>query len=176
MRYLLRLLAVASLLTFVAQPADTKKSALDKPTLEAYVRHLFVWGPQIKVEISNAKPSPLPGLMEVTVHASAGNAAQDEVFYISKDGQTLVRGSMFDVKDNPFKADLDKLKTDLQPSFGTPGAPVVLVLFSDFQCPFCKEEAKVLRTNLVSAYPKQVRVYFKDLPLDQIHPWGKPAA
>src|SRR6266853_410500 len=175
MLHSLRLLLLACVLLPLAQPAD-KKSALDKPTLEAYVRHLFVWGPQIKVEISSPKPSPLPGLMEVTVHASAGNATQDEVFYISKDGQTLVRGSMFEVKDNPFKADLDKLKTDLQPSFGTPGAPVVLVLFSDFQCPFCKEEAKVLRTNLVSAYPKQVRLYFKDMPLDQIHPWAKPAA
>ncbi len=176
MLHSLRFLLLACLLLPLAQPAADKKSALDKPTLEAYVRHLFVWGPQIKVEISNPKASPLPGLMEVTVHASAGNATQDEVFYISKDGQTLVRGSMFDVKDNPFKADLDKLKTDLQPSFGTPGAPVVLVLFSDFQCPFCKEEAKMLRGNILSAYPKQVRVYFKDLPLDQIHPWAKPAA
>jgi protein-disulfide isomerase len=80
------------------------------------------------------------------------------------------------VKENPFKPDLDKLKTDLQPSFGTPGASVVLVLFSDFQCPFCKEEAKVLRTNLLSTYPKQVRLYFKDMPLDQIHPWARAAA
>jgi len=176
MLHSLRFFLIACLLLPLAQPAADKKSALDKPTLEAYVRHLFVWGPQIKVDISNPKPSPLPGLMEVIVHASAGNAAQDEVFYISKDGQTLVRGSIFDVKDNPFKADLDKLKTDQQPSFGTPGAPVVLVLFSDFQCPFCKEEAKMLRGNILSAYPKQVRVYFKDLPLDQIHPWAKPAA
>jgi len=114
--------------------------------------------------------------MEVRVHASAGAATQDEVFYISKDGQTLVKGVVFDVKDNTFKSDLDKLKTDLQPSFGTPGAPVVLVLFSDFQCPFCKDEAKMLRGNILSAYPKQVRVYFKDLPLDQIHPWARPAA
>ena len=160
----------------VARPADTKKSALDKATLEAYVRHLSVWGPQIKVEIGDPKPSPLPGMLEVTVHASAGNASQDEVFYVSKDGQKMVLGAVYDVKENPFKADLDKLKTDLQPSFGTPGAPVVLVLFSDFQCPFCKEEAKVLRTNLVSTYPKQVRLYFKDMPLDQIHPWAKAAA
>src|SRR5439155_12438139 len=176
MLHSLRFLLIACLLLPLAQPAADKKSALDKPTLEAYVRHLFVWGPQIKVEISNPKASPLPGLMEETVHASAGNATQDEVFYISKDGQTLVRGSMFDVKDNPFKADLDKLKTDLQPSFGTPGAPVVLVLFSDFQCPYCKEEAKMLRGNVLSAYPKQVRLYFKDLPLEQIHPWAKAAA
>jgi protein-disulfide isomerase len=160
----------------LAQPADPKPSALDKPTLEAYVRHLFVWGPTIKVEIADPKPAPLPGMLEVNVHASAGPATQDEVFYVSKDGQNIVRGAVYDVKENPFKADLDKLKTDSQPNYGTPGAPVVLVLFSDFECPYCKEEAKMLRTNLLSAFPKQVRLYFMDLPLEQIHPWAKPAA
>jgi protein-disulfide isomerase len=59
---------------------------------------------------------------------------------------------------------------------GTAGAPVVIVAFSDFQCPYCKEEAKMLRQNLLSAYPKQVRLYFKTFPLDQIHPWARPAA
>ncbi len=44
-----------------AEKAPAKKSAFDKATLEAYVRHLNVWGPQIKVEIDNPKPSPLPG-------------------------------------------------------------------------------------------------------------------
>jgi len=176
MSHPVRLFLLACLLLPVAQSASDKKSALDEPTLEAYVRHLFVWGPQIKVEISNAKPSPLPGMLEVSVRASAGNASQDLVFYVSKDGQKIVQGTVFDVKDNPFKADLDKLQTDLQPSFGTPGAPVVLVLFSDFQCPYCKEEAKMLRGNILSAYPKQVRLYFKDLPLEQIHPWAKAAA
>ena len=176
MAYSLRFMLLVCVLLPVARAADTKKSALDKATLEAYVRHLSVWGPQIKVEIGDPKPSPLPGMLEVNVHASAGNASQDEIFYISKDGQNMVRGLVYDVKENPFKPDLDKLKTDLQPSFGTPGASVVLVLFSDFQCPFCKEEAKVLRTNLVSTYPKQVRLYFKDMPLDQIHPWARAAA
>src|SRR6266481_6392712 len=111
MLHSLRLVLLACLLLPLAQPAD-KKSALDKPTLEAYVRHLFVWGPQIKVEISDPKPTALPGMMEVNVRASAGNATQDEVFYVSKDGQKLLRGTIFDVKDNPFKGDLDKLKTD----------------------------------------------------------------
>src|SRR2546423_5986954 len=118
----LGLLLVACLLVPLAQPAD-KRAARDKATLEAYVRHLFVWGPQIKSEISSAKPAPLPGMLEVTVHASAGNASQDEIFYISKDGQKIVRGAVYDVKENPFKPDLDRLKTELQPSFGTPGAP-----------------------------------------------------
>jgi protein-disulfide isomerase len=87
-----------------------------------------------------------------------------------------VQGNLYDISQNPFKADLDKLKTDLQPSFGTPGAPVVLVEFSDFECPMCKEEAKTLRDNLISTYPKEVRFYFMEFPLDQIHPWGRAAA
>jgi protein-disulfide isomerase len=153
-----------------------KKSAWDKPTFEAYVRHLNVWGPQIKVEIGEPKPSPMPGFSEVTVHASAGQASADFPYYISKDGQKVVQGNVYDITQNPFKPELDKLKTDLQPSFGTPGAPVVLVEFSDFECPMCKEEAKVLRDNLLTAYPKQVRFYFIEFPLDQIHPWAHAAA
>lgn len=171
-----RLLLLLCLISGGLFAADARKSALDKPTLEAYVRHLFVWGAKINVEVGDAKPSTMPGMMEVNVRASAGQASQDELFYISKDGQKIIRGTVFDVTQNPFKSDLDKLKTELQPNFGTPGAQVVLVLFSDFQCPYCKEEAKMLRTNVLSTYPKQVRLYFKDLPLEAIHPWAKPAA
>ena len=155
-----------------------KKSALDKATMEAFVRHLFVWAPPIQVTVGDPKPSTqLPGFNEVIVHAAAaGGGSQDELFYVSKDGQKILRGAVFDVTQNPFKPDLDKLKTEFQPSYGTPGATVILVLFSDFQCPFCKEEAKMLRQNLLSAYPKQVRLYFKDFPLEQIHPWAKTAS
>src|SRR5579872_428933 len=161
---------------FSADKPAPKKSAFDKASLEPYVRHLFVWGPQIKIDISDPKPCDIPGFQQVIVHAAAGNASADEKLYVSKDGQKIVRRVVFDVNQNPFKPELDKLHTELQPSFGTPGAPVVLVLFSDFECPFCKEEAKALRTNLLSTYPKEVRLYFKDLPLSQIHPWALPAA
>lgn len=173
MRYLVTLLLAAALMPAADAP---KKSALDKATLEAYVRHLFVWGPHIQVEVSDYKPAPMDGFREVHVSGTAGGARQAETFYISDDGQKILRGSVFDVKDNPFKRDLDQLKTESQPSFGTPGAPVVLVIFSDYQCPYCREEAKMLRENVLANYPTQVRVYFKDLPLEQIHNWAKPAA
>jgi len=53
MAYSLRFMLLVCVLLPVARAADTKKSALDKATLEAYVRHLSVWGPQIKVEIGD---------------------------------------------------------------------------------------------------------------------------
>src|SRR5262249_13940500 len=50
------------------------------------------------------------------------------------------------------------------------------VEFSDFQCPYCKDEAKMLRENLLKTYPQGVRLYFKTFPLESLHPWAKPAA
>lgn len=152
------------------------KSALDKPVMEDYVRHLFVWGPQIQVKVGDPKPSSLTGFKEITVVASAGQASQEETFYVSNDGRKIIRGTVYDVTQNPFASDLEKIKTDLQPSFGAAGAPVVAVIYSDFQCSFCKEEARAIRDNLRSAFPNEVRVYFKDFPLEAIHPWAKAAS
>lgn len=170
--------AVALCLT-VAGSAQTKakKSALDKPTMEAYVRHLFVMDKRIAVTVGDPKPSAeLPGFVAVTVHAAMGQQAQDFNFLVSKDGSKILQGQVFDVANNPFKSDLDKLKTEFEPSLGAPGADVVLVEFSDFQCPFCKQEAQMLRDNLVKTYPSNVRLYFKTFPLESLHPWAKTAA
>jgi len=152
------------------------KPQIDKVKLEAYLRHLFVWPPPIELAIGDPQPGPMPGFYEVKIRGSQGNASQEETFYVSKDGRKIVRGSVFDIGQNPFKSDLDRLKTEYQPSIGTPGAPVVLVEFSDFECPFCREQARMLRENLLAAYPKEVRLYYMNFPLESLHPWAKAAA
>jgi protein-disulfide isomerase len=178
----LLLACLAALLLAAAGPAQSpaqapaKKSALDKKVLEAYVRHLYVMDSRISVQVSDPVPSEAPGFLEETVHASMGPQSQDFKFLISKDGSKILQASIFDVNSNPFKHDLDLLKTEGAPSLGTKGAPVVLVEFSDFECPYCKAEAEELRKNLIAAYPTQVRLYFKTFPLESLHPWAKPAA
>lgn len=168
-------LAIAFGQTTPAAP-PAKKSAFDKPTLEAYLRHMEMWLPQVQVKIADPKPSSLPGFDEVDVHLSYQAAVKDEIYYISKDGQKIIEGTIHDINRNPFQSELNLLKTDLQPSFGAPGAPVVLVLFSDFECPQCDVEAKVLRDEIPKTFPTQVRVYFRDFPLDSIHPWAHSAS
>lgn len=159
-----------------ATKAKADQPQIDKAKLEAYIRHLFVWPPPIQIDIADPKPGPMPGFYEVDIRGSQGEASQEETFYVSKDGQKIIRGSVYDLTQNPFKSDLDKIKTDFQPAFGTPGAPVVIVEFSDFECPFCREEAKVLRDNLVATYPKEVHFYYMNFPLESLHPWAKAAA
>ena len=174
---LLSLTAALALALAGSAQNTVKKSAFDKAWLETYVRHLWVLDPQFNVAISDPKPAAdLPGFKEVTVRVSQGPASQQVVLLVSSDGSKIIEGNLYSAGSSPYKANLDKLKTQFQPSLGTPGAPVVLVEFSDFQCPHCKEEAKTIRQNLIQIYPKQVRLYFKDFPLTSIHPWAKAAA
>lgn len=51
----------------------------------------------------------------------------------------------------------------------------LLVVFSDFQCPYCGEAQRSLN-NLQSGQGKRLRLVYKHFPLTQIHPQALPAA
>jgi protein-disulfide isomerase len=171
-------------LSLCAQPKPAvEKSAFDKATLEAYLRHVELWIPQVSVKIDDAKPSTeLPGFFEVAVHLSytapgaPAASVKDEHYFVSKDGKKVMKADVFDMNKSPFQTNLDKLKTDGQPMLGPANAPINMVVFSDFQCPVCKEEAQVLRQNVATSFPDKVRVVFIDFPLEQLHPWARSAA
>ncbi len=158
-----------------AEAPPPPRNALNKADLEFYVRHLYIWAPQIEVEIGDPKPTAIEGLLEVPVRASFQGNSKELALYVSKDGQHIFEGNTYNVGENPFRETIEKITNIDQPGFGKEGAPVVIAVFSDFQCPYCAAEAKVLRTQVPAAYPEQVRVYFHDFPL-QAHKWAKPAA
>lgn len=58
---------------------------------------------------------------------------------------------------------------------GPRDAKVVVVEFSDFQCPFCRAMAKDLRV-LRSRYPREVAIVFRHFPIEQLHPFASVAA
>ncbi len=58
---------------------------------------------------------------------------------------------------------------------GNPNAPVTIVEFGDFQCPFCGRVEPTLM-DLLRKYNGQVKLSFRDFPLSQIHPFAEGAA
>lgn len=63
---------------------------------------------------------------------------------------------------------------DGSPSVGDATAPVTLVVFSDYECPFCKR-AELTLDKVRQHYANQVRIVFKHLPL-AFHESARPAA
>jgi protein-disulfide isomerase len=49
------------------------------------------------------------------------------------------------------------------------------VEFSDFQCPFCAQAQATLK-QILERYPGKVKLVYRDLPLDAIHPQARRAA
>jgi protein-disulfide isomerase len=173
----MRLAAIVLLSASSLAWAAPGKGALDPATLERYLRHVELFRGEVTFQIDDPKPSKyLPGFSEVLVHVLFNSAEKDELFYISSDGQTIIRGDVFALGKSPFQSNLDRLTLADQPSFGPANAPVTIVEFGDFECPDCKMEAPILRHEMTEALGGKVRVIFKNYPLDSLHPWARAAA
>jgi len=69
-----------------------------------------------------------------------------------------------------------KIPSEGFPSLGPADAPIVIVEFSDFQCPFCKRFHDETYQSLMTAYPGKIRFVYRHFPLTSIHPNAFPAA
>jgi protein-disulfide isomerase len=65
--------------------------------------------------------------------------------------------------------------TDGDPSVGPEDAPVTIIEFGDFQCPYCQSWYQQTFDQLMAIYPSQIRFVYRDLPLPG-HPESLPAA
>jgi protein-disulfide isomerase len=61
------------------------------------------------------------------------------------------------------------------PVRGAPNAPVTVVEFSDFECPFCKQASGTV-AKLMEKYSGRIKLVYRDLPLEAIHPLARQAA
>jgi protein-disulfide isomerase len=154
--------------------AATAGQASLQKTLEAYLRHLYAWGPDVKLTISAPVDTPIPGLLETTVSLKSGESTERAKLYVSKDGKYFFRGELADLTKDPLAEARGLIQLKDAPSMGDERAAVTIVEFSDFQCPVCRNLHDALR-NLLPNYP-QARVVFKDFPIETIHPWARTAA
>jgi protein-disulfide isomerase len=156
-----------------AASATTAQSPIQK-TVEAYLRNLYAFGADTTVIASPPKEIGVDGLQEVEVEVRVGENQQTGKVYVTKDGKYMFRGELSDLSKDPMAENRAQLQTKDSPSLGPADAPVTLVEFSDFECPVCRSLHDALR-GLLPNYP-QLRVVFKDFPLEQIHPWARTAA
>jgi protein-disulfide isomerase len=142
--------------------------------IEAYLRNLYAFGPDVVVSVDELKETPVAGLSSVEVHVKLEGNEENAKFYVSKDGKFLFRGELSDLSKDPLAENRASMRTKDAPAMGEAKAPVTIVEYSDFECPVCRSLHDVMR-GMLQHYP-QVRLVFMDYPLEQIHPWARTAA
>jgi protein-disulfide isomerase len=68
------------------------------------------------------------------------------------------------------------IPTEGFPSLGPDDAPITIVEFSDFECPFCRRFQQETYKPLLDSYPGKIRMVYRNLPLTSIHPDAFPSA
>jgi protein-disulfide isomerase len=105
----------------------------------------------------------------------AVNPTADRIALASKDGEKiLVSSSKSKTVQLVSLAGAAKINIKGSPFLGNSDAPVTLVVFSDFQCPYCARLGPVIE-EVTMAYPDTVKVVFKNFPLRQ-HRYASLAA
>ncbi len=99
----------------------------------------------------------------------------ETVFRIAEQGmavaqQRTMREQRMEMVKNPLEPELDMDR----PVRGPEDAPIAIVEYSDFQCPYCSDAARTVEL-LLQKHKGEVRLHFKHMPLSS-HPMALPAA
>jgi protein-disulfide isomerase len=116
----------------------------------------------------SAHPEVLVGA--IRAHPTEFMQAVNAAFQASQASQQQAAADKIDAEfRNPKQPDV----TD-RVSLGSPSAPVTIVEYTDFECPYCRQSVEVLH-QLLGQYQGKVRLVVKQTPLD-MHPNAMPAA
>lgn len=161
------------LLVVIVSGCQWAQTATDlNARIEKNVRAHFKIPKRIAIEVGPRRPSASFGEHDqITVTLINAGRRTPYEFLVSKDGNTLIQLAPIDIAKDPFDA-------AGRPSRGAPPnqAKVTVVVYDDFQCPYCAQGHRMLMSEILPEYKQNVRVVYKDFPLEQIHPWAIRAA
>ena len=147
-----------------SQPSEVDQRIADN------IRAHFKIPANVQIAVGAHHPAAeLSGYDTVTVTLSSDGHSSPHDFYISSDGKTLAQINKMDISQNPFSV-------GDRPTRGDSSAKVTVIVYDDFECPFCARNYSTLFGEVMPQYQSKVRVVYKDFPLADIHPWAIHAA
>lgn len=115
-----------------------------------------------------------------TITLTGGEGQKIELKYFTT-GATDNKGLLaheyanFDMADPWQRVDLKSQHLDDHPVLGPVSAPVTIIEFADFECPYCARAFNEIETLATTTYKDKVRLVWKNFPLG-VHAWAEQAA
>ena len=149
--------------------------ALDR-SVDKAVHATFKLPAYVNVTVTDRKPSEeFAGYDKLTVVLAYGEQSQKQEFLLSKDGKTLISIKKMDLTRDPQAETMAMIDLQGRPVRGNKDAKVTVVVYDDFQCPYCSRMHQTLN-DVMKTYGDRIKVVYKDFPLTEIHPWAERAA
>ncbi len=143
-----------------------------------------------QIQIDEIKQLEETSLVSVKLTFQSGNNKKAREVFVTDNGRHLILGQnvqVWDLEVAPQVArwrqlskvgerNLEILDLADRPAKGNPDADVVVVEFSDYQCPYCATAYSGVEEPLLEKYGDRIRFVYKHLPLTSIHPWALKAS
>jgi len=163
-------------------PANLKFFTADSPTastVESFLHSLWGYDQNRIWRVEGILKTDAPGVSKVIVYVSEKGSAnarvQSTAFYVMPDGKHAIADAMIDFGANPYAARRKMLQERADgPAQGAASKDLLLVEFSDLQCPHCKE-AEANMEQLARDFPA-ARIVHQPFPLVSVHPAAFQAA
>ncbi|MFP3939130.1 MAG: thioredoxin domain-containing protein [Thermoanaerobaculia bacterium] len=176
-------LALASFVT--GAPVAAQEDDARKERILANLEHQIPQLGQVNASIGDIEPTDIEGLEQGTLVIDG----QPRPFLITSDDTKLwlLAGEAVDVSRSAEEIQADQAQQEAErtetlaqaiegdPVRGNPDAPVTIIEYSDFQCPYCARGFETME-QVLEKYPDDVKFVFQHFPLTRIHPWAKPAS
>lgn len=127
------------------------------------------------ISVGPRTPSTTPGFDNLLVSFDLPghpDHSQKLTFLLSNDNKTLERIAHWDVSADT----ADLIPIGDRPVRGNPQAKVALVNFDDLECPFCAKLHSELFPDTLNHYKGLIKIAYRDMPLEELHPWAMHAA
>lgn len=171
--------------TLKTRPANTAKSATSpagscstvlpsEDTVNSFLFQMFGYDAALTWKIVDIQPSEIAGLAEVVVVIAGPQGPSQSRLLVSSDGKHVISGDVMPFGAKPFEEAKEKLEKGVNgPAKGPAKAEVLIVEFSDMQCPHCQKAAPMIE-QLVAQEP-EAQFVFQNFPLPA-HDWAEKAA
>jgi protein-disulfide isomerase len=163
-----------------ASPAGAAAVATDPAkdaVLKTYLQKHFKIPSAELIKMGPAFKTPIEGLLarQLIVSNEQGQNVTATLFFDKNESKAII-GQFIDVGTEPWgRMNMSSVSLDDRPTQGPADAPVTIVEFADFECPFCAHAFSVLETLVNTTYKGKIKVIFKAYPLN-VHPWAIKAA
>ena len=154
-------------------PLDTKEYPSDVITIKKS------WLTMAAAVLASSIISGLIGFMLGVFAFSQGQASANNGILEAAQGQSGAQAAQPAAQAQQPAAPvavLDFVNIDDDPFLGSANAPVVIVEFSDFQCPFCSRFHTDTFQPLLDQYGNDIQFVYRDFPIASIHPQAQEAA
>jgi len=155
--------------------ASASKTVLpSEDTVNSFLFQMFGYDTTITWKVAEIRPSEIEGLAEVDVIISNPQGSNANRLLVSSDGKHVISGEILPFGAKPFEEARVKLEQGVNgPARGPAHAGVLIVEFSDMQCPHCQKAAPGIE-QLIAQEP-EARFVFQNFPLPA-HNWAEKAA